>query len=185
MLPRLGVTTTCPASASAPTAVSVMLASISRERRGRLDELPAGVEDVALVRQFAEDVEDACLGTLRRTGRDAELDADPVRGLEADPEDAGGEWLDRDESLELMYHHAVAFQRAFSIAPWEPQIGYCRAVRAGSHIYVTGTAPVAEGGGVHAPGDATRQARRASRLSVVPSRRWARISRMWSGPGCS
>jgi enamine deaminase RidA (YjgF/YER057c/UK114 family) len=55
----------------------------------------------------------------------------------------------------------MSFQRAFSKAPWETQIGYCRAVRAGSHIYVTGTAPVAEGGGgVHAPGDATAQARR-------------------------
>jgi len=65
-----------------------------------------------------------------------------------------------DESLELKYHHDMVFQRAFSNAPWETQIGYCRAVRAGSHIYVTGTAPVAEDGGVHAPGDATAQARR-------------------------
>jgi isochorismate pyruvate lyase len=54
----------------------------------------------------------------------------------------------------------MEFQRTFSKAPWETQVGYCRAVRAGGHIYVTGTAPVAEGGGVHAPGDATAQARR-------------------------
>ena len=54
----------------------------------------------------------------------------------------------------------MAFQRTFSKAPWEKQIGYCRALRAGSHVYVTGTAPVAEGGGVFAPGDATAQARR-------------------------
>ena len=54
----------------------------------------------------------------------------------------------------------MTFQRVFSKAPWEAQVGYCRAVRAGAHIYVTGTAPVAEGGGVHAPGDATEQARR-------------------------
>ena len=33
----------------------------------------------------------------------------------------------------------------------------CRAIRAGSHVYVTGTAAVAEGGGVHAPGDAYAQ----------------------------
>ncbi len=51
-------------------------------------------------------------------------------------------------------------QRAFSGAPWEPQVGYCRAVRAGNLIFVTGTAPVAEGGGVHAPGDAYAQAKR-------------------------
>jgi isochorismate pyruvate lyase len=50
--------------------------------------------------------------------------------------------------------------RTFSGSPWEPHVGYCRAVRAGDHIYVSGTAPVAEGGGVHAPGDAYEQARR-------------------------
>jgi len=54
----------------------------------------------------------------------------------------------------------MAFQRAFSGAPWEAQVGYCRALRAGDRIFVTGTAPVAEGGGVHARGDAYAQARR-------------------------
>lgn len=51
-------------------------------------------------------------------------------------------------------------QRVFSGAPWEERVGYCRALRAGDRIFVTGTAPVAEGGGVHAPGDAYEQARR-------------------------
>jgi len=51
----------------------------------------------------------------------------------------------------------VTFQRAFSGAPWESRIGYCRALRAGDRIFVTGTAPVAVGGGVHAPGDAHAQ----------------------------
>jgi isochorismate pyruvate lyase len=51
-------------------------------------------------------------------------------------------------------------RRAFSGAPWESRVGYCRAVRAGDHVYVTGTAPVGEAGGVHAPGDAYAQARR-------------------------
>ena len=54
----------------------------------------------------------------------------------------------------------MAFQRAFSGAPWEARVGYCRALRAGDRIFVTGTASVAEGGGVHAPGDAYAQARR-------------------------
>ncbi len=54
----------------------------------------------------------------------------------------------------------MQFQRAFSGAPWEKQIGYCRALRAGNHIYVTGTAPVADDGGVFAPGDAYAQAQR-------------------------
>lgn len=54
----------------------------------------------------------------------------------------------------------MEFRRVFSGAPWEAKVGYCRAVRAGEHIYVSGTAPVAEGGGVFAPGDAYAQARR-------------------------
>ena len=52
------------------------------------------------------------------------------------------------------------FQRVYSGAPWESRVGYCRALRAGDLIFVTGTAPVAEGGGVHAPGDAYAQTRR-------------------------
>lgn len=51
-------------------------------------------------------------------------------------------------------------RRVFSGAPWEAEVGYCRALRCGDRIFVTGTAPVAEGGGVHAPGDAYAQARR-------------------------
>jgi isochorismate pyruvate lyase len=54
----------------------------------------------------------------------------------------------------------VSFQRVFSGAPWESRVGYCRALRAGDHIFVTGTAPVAEDGSVHAPSDAYRQAQR-------------------------
>jgi enamine deaminase RidA (YjgF/YER057c/UK114 family) len=50
--------------------------------------------------------------------------------------------------------------RHFSGAPWEPQVGYCRAVRAGDLVFVGGSAPVARGGGVEAPGDGYRQARR-------------------------
>jgi isochorismate pyruvate lyase len=52
------------------------------------------------------------------------------------------------------------FRRAFSGAPWEARVGYCRAVRAGDHIYVTGTASVGADGGVHAPEDGYEQARR-------------------------
>ncbi len=54
----------------------------------------------------------------------------------------------------------MEFHRTFTGAPWESKVGYCRALRAGDHIYVTGTVSVAEGGGVHAPGDAYAQARR-------------------------
>jgi enamine deaminase RidA (YjgF/YER057c/UK114 family) len=51
-------------------------------------------------------------------------------------------------------------RRTFSGAPWEAQVGYCRALRVGQQIYVTGTAPVGDAGGVVAPGDAYAQARR-------------------------
>ena len=51
-------------------------------------------------------------------------------------------------------------RRVSSGAPWESKVGYCRAMRLGQHISVSGTAPVAEGGGVFAPGDAYAQAKR-------------------------
>ena len=51
-------------------------------------------------------------------------------------------------------------QRVTSGATWEAQVGYCRAIRAGNHIYVSGTAPVADDGSVFAPGDGAAQARR-------------------------
>jgi isochorismate pyruvate lyase len=58
----------------------------------------------------------------------------------------------------------MEFRRTFSGAMWESRVGYCRALRSGDHIYVTGTAPVAEGGGVHAPGDAYEQAKRCFQI---------------------
>ncbi len=54
----------------------------------------------------------------------------------------------------------MPFQRTFSGAKWEAEVGYCRAIRAGGHIYVTGTAPVTDDGSVFAPGDAYAQTRR-------------------------
>jgi isochorismate pyruvate lyase len=45
-------------------------------------------------------------------------------------------------------------------APWEAEVGYCRAIRAGDRIFVTGTAPVDDDGGVFAPGDAEAQTAR-------------------------
>lgn len=48
-------------------------------------------------------------------------------------------------------------QRVYSGAPWESRVGYCRALRAGQLIYITGTAPVDENGGCFAPGDAYAQ----------------------------
>lgn len=44
-------------------------------------------------------------------------------------------------------------KRVSSGSPFEPTIGFSRAVRVGPHITVSGTAPVKDGGGVAAPGD--------------------------------
>jgi enamine deaminase RidA (YjgF/YER057c/UK114 family) len=57
------------------------------------------------------------------------------------------------------------FERISSHAVWEDQIGYCRALRAGNLVFVTGTAPVDESGrATFAPGDAYAQARRCLEL---------------------
>jgi len=54
--------------------------------------------------------------------------------------------------------------RHFTFAPWEKTVGYCRAVRAGRLVYVTGCAPIEPGGAVHAPGDAHAQAVRCCEI---------------------
>lgn len=88
-------------------------------------------------------------------------------------------------------------RRVKGSAKWEDVVGYCRAVRRGNAIAVSGCAPVAEGGGVHAPGDAYAQAARCieialkalrelgggpadvirTRMFVADIRRWAEVGR--------
>jgi enamine deaminase RidA (YjgF/YER057c/UK114 family) len=62
------------------------------------------------------------------------------------------------ERVNLIREQQVSFQRVFSGARWEKDVGYCRALRADDRIFVTGTAPVNPDGTVHAPGDAYAQA---------------------------
>jgi len=45
-------------------------------------------------------------------------------------------------------------------SPFEPRIGFARAVRVGPWLAVSGTAPIAPGGGVAAPGDVYGQTKR-------------------------
>lgn len=51
-------------------------------------------------------------------------------------------------------------ERVFSGAPWEKQVGYCRALRKGNLIFVTGTASVSANGQTFEPGNAYAQTKR-------------------------
>ncbi|MBE9113213.1 RidA family protein [Nodosilinea sp. LEGE 07298] len=51
-------------------------------------------------------------------------------------------------------------QRAFSGTPWEEKVGYCRTLRVGQQIFVSGTAPSDGEGNTFAPGDAYAQTHR-------------------------
>jgi enamine deaminase RidA (YjgF/YER057c/UK114 family) len=88
-------------------------------------------------------------------------------------------------------------ERVQSGAPWEERVGYCRAIRAGDHVYVTGTVAVEPDGTPHAPNDAYGQAKRAleiieaaiaelgarrehvvrTRIFVTDIARWAELGR--------
>ncbi len=54
----------------------------------------------------------------------------------------------------------MEIRRTFTGRIWEREVGYCRALRAGDHIYVTGCAPVADDGTIVAPNDGYAQAKR-------------------------
>lgn len=50
---------------------------------------------------------------------------------------------------------------------WEPLVGYCRAVRVGPHIAVSGCAPVDKNGGLVGANDPYRQAKRC--IEIIDS----------------
>jgi enamine deaminase RidA (YjgF/YER057c/UK114 family) len=51
-------------------------------------------------------------------------------------------------------------QRVFSGAPWEGRVGYCRAIKRGNLVFLSGTAPVDDHGKTFEPGNAYAQANR-------------------------
>jgi len=61
-------------------------------------------------------------------------------------------------------------QRVPSTAPWTAAVGYSRAVRVGSHVFVAGTAPVDDDGRVVHPGDPYLQARRCFEIVLAALR---------------
>ena len=52
-------------------------------------------------------------------------------------------------------------------SPYAKTVGYSRAVRAGNHVFVAGTASVADDGSVFAPGDPYRQTKRCLEIIVA------------------
>ena len=58
----------------------------------------------------------------------------------------------------------TSISRQFTGTPWESKVGYCRAVRAGNHIFVSGTAPVDDEGNTFAPGNGYAQAKRCFQI---------------------
>lgn len=63
-------------------------------------------------------------------------------------------------------------ERAFSGAPWEGKVGYCRAVRAGNHVFVSGTAPVNADGTLYGAGDPYAQATRCFEIIQKALETW-------------
>ncbi len=61
----------------------------------------------------------------------------------------------------------MGVERVQSGAPWEGVVGYCRAIRTGQQIFVSGTAPVADDGSTFAPGDAYAQAKRCLEIALA------------------
>ena len=105
-----------------------------------------------------EECDRMAVAAIRGIGMDERM-TEPVEEEPTPPDTPGSEGM-RDARHSPQGICCSSVRRVSTGTPWEQEVGYCRAVRAGTHIYVTGTAPVGEAGATFAPGDAYRQARR-------------------------
>lgn len=76
-------------------------------------------------------------------------------------------WREESEAERIVPAPDFSVRRTFSGARWEEEVGYCRGVRVGNMVAITGTAPVAADGSVFAPGDAYAQTKRC--LEIIGS----------------
>ncbi len=87
-------------------------------------------------------------------------------------------------------------KRVFSGAPWESKVGYCRAIRVGQIIAVTGTAPLDERGEVFGAGNAYLQTKKcletiewalqelsAKRRNIIRTRIYVTDIKQWAEVG--
>ncbi len=75
----------------------------------------------------------------------------------------------KEEPLKVTFLNPISpihphTSRTFTNTPWESKVGYCRAIKSGNQIFVTGTAPVTDDGSTFAPNDGYRQACRCFEL---------------------
>lgn len=95
-----------------------------------------------------------------------------------------------------MPHDNTDRQRVANKSPWAKTVGYCRAVRVGNHIHVSGTAAVGDDGKIVHPTDPYKQAQRclqiitaalaelgASPEHVVRTRMYVRETDHWQQVG--
>jgi len=70
------------------------------------------------------------------------------------------DWLRVRVGQKVKVGGMMKVERVFTNARWESEVGYCRGTKVRNMVFIGGTAPVADDGGVYAPGDAYLQTKR-------------------------
>lgn len=100
------------------------------------------------------------------------------------------------ESMTITNAWTQNVQRMFTGAAWEKKVGYCRAIRMGSIVAVTGTVSLDENGEIHAPNNPYEQAKRcleiierainalgAERINIIRTRMFVTDIKRWQDFG--